>query len=92
MTSWPLGFKSWILYWDVIKNESQLKFKFSQIFLGDKNATYLCSKIISTLPWKKENKIPFNPILNLERDTLYHLYIISSDTSRVQVEMILEQR
>ena len=25
------------------------KFKFSQILLGDKNATYLCSKIISTL-------------------------------------------
>ena len=28
---------------------SQLKFKFSQILLVDKNATYLCSKIISTL-------------------------------------------
>ena len=28
---------------------SLLKFKFSQILLGDKNATYLCSKIISTL-------------------------------------------
>ena len=26
------------------------KFKFSQILLGDKNTTYLCSKIISTLP------------------------------------------
>ena len=26
------------------------KFKFSQILLGDKNAAYLCSKIISTLP------------------------------------------
>ena len=26
-----------------------LKFRFSQILLGDKNATYLCSKIISTL-------------------------------------------
>ena len=25
------------------------KFKFSQILLGDKNSTYLCSKIISTL-------------------------------------------
>ena len=25
------------------------KFKFLQILLGDKNATYLCSKIISTL-------------------------------------------
>ena len=25
------------------------KFKFSQILLGDKNTTYLCSKIISTL-------------------------------------------
>ena len=28
---------------------SLLKFKFSQILLGDKNATYLCSKIIFTL-------------------------------------------
>jgi hypothetical protein len=26
-----------------------VKFKFSQILLGDKNATSLCSKIISTL-------------------------------------------
>jgi hypothetical protein len=26
------------------------KFKFLQILLGDKNPTYLCSKIISTLP------------------------------------------
>ena len=26
-----------------------MKFKFSQILLGDKIATYLCSKIISTL-------------------------------------------
>ena len=25
------------------------KFKFSQILLGDKNATYLCSKVMSTL-------------------------------------------
>ena len=28
---------------------SMLKIEFSQILLGDKNATYLCSKIISTL-------------------------------------------
>ena len=28
------------------------KFKFLQILLGDKNATYLCSKIISTLSYK----------------------------------------
>ena len=28
---------------------SLLKFKFFQIMLGDKNATYLCSEIISTL-------------------------------------------
>ena len=28
---------------------SPLKFKFLQILLGDKNTTYLCSKIISTL-------------------------------------------
>ena len=28
------------------------KFKFLQILLGDKNTTYLCSKIISTLPSK----------------------------------------
>ena len=27
----------------------ELKFKFSQILLGDKNTTYLCSKITSTL-------------------------------------------
>ena len=27
----------------------ELKFKFSQILLGDKNTTYLSSKIISTL-------------------------------------------
>jgi hypothetical protein len=26
------------------------KFEFSQMLLGDKKATYLCSKIISTLP------------------------------------------
>ena len=26
-----------------------MKFKLSQILLGDKNATYICSKIISTL-------------------------------------------
>ena len=26
-----------------------MKFKFSQILLGDKNATYICPKIISTL-------------------------------------------
>ena len=29
-----------------------LKFKFSKILLGDKNATYLCSEIISTLSRK----------------------------------------
>ena len=28
------------------------KFKFSQVLLGHKNATYLCSKIISTLGFK----------------------------------------
>ena len=38
---------------------SLLKFKFSQIFLGDKNATYLCSKIISTFVLNK-------PILTYE--------------------------
>ena len=34
---------------DKIEIISLLKFKFSQILLGDKNATSLCSKIISTL-------------------------------------------
>ena len=37
------------------------KFKFSQILLGDKNPTHLCSKIISFLPWRSLHfKIRYN--------------------------------
>ena len=34
----------------ICENLNFSTFKFSQILLGNKNATYLCSKIISTLP------------------------------------------
>ena len=36
------------------------KFKFSQILLGDKNATSLCSKNISTLPKPQISKVVVN--------------------------------
>ena len=54
------------------------KFKFLQILLGDKNATYLCSKVISTLhllfPQTKE---PFI-LLNLKIcQTLRHFQFLS---------------
>ena len=44
---------------------SLLKFKFSQILLGDKNATYLCSKIISTLLALKQQHILVRSISKL---------------------------
>ena len=39
------------------------KFKFSPIMLGDKNATYLCSKIITTLVITKKS-VNSSPLLS----------------------------
>ena len=44
-----------------------LKFKFLQILLGDKNATYLCSKTISTLKDSEEKIEKSNSVLGGDR-------------------------
>ena len=60
-----LNFSTWHL----------LKFKFSQILLGDKNATYLCSKAISTLLIVLKHYLCRGKLNKIENKNLNYIYL-----------------
>ena len=67
------------------------KFKFSQILLGDKNATSLCSKNISTLcKWNAKLKSELSNYKKYYTCILLSHHII--DVLMFKVEIFLEQR